>query len=169
MSEAAPLIEARGDVRLPRLALVVEEALTRFLGVLMVLIVVLNVANVVGRYVFSAPVPAADEIMTYVMVWGVFLGGAVVTLRGSHLTMDLVVGLLPAGLRAVAEVASLLTLIGVLGFVAWQSLDYLETLGMVGLTSMSARLPMTWIHAAIPVGFALMMVAAALRLLGRRS
>ncbi len=157
-----------GGPRLPRAALLFEWALTRLLGLLMLLIILLNVANVGGRYLFSAPVPAADEIMTFAMVWGVFLGAAVVTLRGSHLTMDLVTGLLPPRARAAAEAAASLALILVLGFVALQSLEYLEVVGAIGLTSMAAGIPMAWVHAAVPIGSALMMAAAALRLVGRR-
>lgn len=165
----APLVEARGDVRLPGAARAVERALVLLLGVLMLLIVGLNVANVAGRYLLSMPVPAADEIMTFAMVWGVFLGAAVVTLRGTHLTMDLIVGLLPPAARRAAEVAASLALIGVLGFVALQSLEYIDVIGGIGLTSMAAGLPMAWVHAAIPIGFGLMMVAALLRLFGRRA
>lgn len=157
------------DIRLPRAALAFEWVLLRLLGLLMLGIVALNVANVAGRYLLSAPVPAADEIMTFAMVWGVFLGAVVVTLRGSHLTMDLVVSLLPPGARRAAEVAASLALVGVLGFVMLQSLEYMEVIGAIGLTSMSAGLPMVWVHAAIPIGFGLMAAAALLRLFGRRA
>ena len=158
-----------GEVRLPRAALLVERGLVTLLGVLMLLIVGLNVANVAGRYLLSTPVPAADEIMTFAMVWGVFLGAAVVTLRGTHLTMDLLLGLLPARARRVAEATSAVALIGVLGFVSLQSVEYIDVIGGIGLTSMAAGLPMAWVHAAIPVGFGLMALAALLRLFGRRA
>ncbi|MBI0533967.1 TRAP transporter small permease [Roseomonas sp. KE2513] len=164
-----PLVEAHGEVRLPRAALIVERALVGLLGVLMLFIVGLNVANVAGRYIFSMPVPAADEIMTFAMVWGVFLGAAVVTLRGTHLTMDLVAGLLPRRARRVAEAAGAIALVTILGFIALQSLEYLDVIGTIGLTSMAAGLPMAWVHAAIPVGFGLMALAALLRLFGRRA
>ena len=169
MDGPPPLVEARGGVALPGAARAVERALVLLLGVLMLLIVGLNVANVAGRYLLSRPVPAADEIMTFAMVWGVFLGAAVVTLRGTHLTMDLIVGLLPPVARRAADIAASLALLLVLGFVALQSLDYIEVIGSIGLTSMAAGLPMAWVHAAIPVGFGLMAVAALLRLFGRRA
>jgi TRAP-type C4-dicarboxylate transport system permease small subunit len=151
-----------------RLAALLEAALLVLLGAMMAGIVALNLANVVGRYVFSSPVPAADEVMTFAMVWGVFLGAGVVTLRGAHLRMDLLLGQLPPGARRVLEGLATLCLLLVLGFVTLQSLDYLETVGAIGLTSMSAGLPMSWVHAAIPVGFALMILAALLRLLAPR-
>jgi C4-dicarboxylate transporter DctQ subunit len=127
-------------------------------------IVALNFSNVAGRYLLSSPVPAADEIMTFAMVWGVFLGAAVVTLRGAHLRMDLVLGLLPARARRLAEALATACLLLVLGFIAVQSLEYLETVGAIGLTSMAAGLPMSWVHAAVPIGFGLMILAALLRM-----
>lgn len=134
------------------------------LGALMLGIVVLNCANVAGRYLFLAPVPAADELMTFGMVWGVFLGAGLVTLRGDHLRMGLLTDLARPALGRALDRAACLALVVVPGFVAWHSLDYLDMLGTIGLTSMSAGLPMAWIHAAIPIGFALVMLAALLRL-----
>ena len=97
-----------------------------------------------------------------------FLGAAVVTLRGTHLTMDLVVGLLPPRAQRVAEAVGAVALVVILGFIALQSVEYLDVIGTIGLTSMAAGLPMAWVHAAIPVGFGLMALAALLRLFGRR-
>lgn len=141
-----------------------EAALLVLLACAMVGIILLNFANVVGRYLFSAPLPAADEIMTFVMVWGVFLGSGVVTLRGAHLNMDLLLGQLPPRARRVADAASVLLALPLLGFVAYQSIDYLETIGAIGLTSMAAGIPMAWVHLAIPIGFGLMMLAGLARL-----
>ncbi len=147
-----------------RLAAGFERALLALLGLVMAGIVALNFSNVAGRYLLSSPVPAADEIMTFAMVWGVFLGAGVVTLRGAHLRMDLVLGLLPARARRLAEALATACLLLVLGFIAVQSLEYLETVGAIGLTSMAAGLPMSWVHAAVPIGFGLMILAALLRM-----
>jgi TRAP-type C4-dicarboxylate transport system permease small subunit len=141
-----------------------EAALLALLALAMVAIILLNFANVVGRYLLSAPIPAADEIMTFTMVWGVFLGCGIVTLRGAHLNMDLLLGLLSPRARRVAEAASALLALPLLGFVAYQSIDYLETIGAIGLTSMAAGIPMALVHLAIPIGFGLMMLAALARL-----
>jgi TRAP-type C4-dicarboxylate transport system permease small subunit len=135
------------------------------LAAIMIGIVLLNVANIGGRYIFSAPIRGADEAMTFAMVWGVFLGAGLVTLRGAHLNMDLLVTLLPPALRRVAAALALVALLLILGFVATASLSYLETVGAIGLTSMSLGLPMAWVHAAVPAGCALMIAAALLRLL----
>ncbi len=146
-----------------------EHLLRALLALLMAGIVLVNVANVVGRYGFGAPIPGADEAMTFAMVWGVFLGAGLVTLRGAHLNMDLLLAMLPPGARRVAEALATLAMLGVLGFVAVQSLDYLETVGAIGLTSMALGLPMAVVHAAVPVGLALMIGAALLRLMVPRA
>jgi hypothetical protein len=60
-------------------------------GVLLLTAVAINVANVIGRYVFDAPVSWAEEVMSYGIIWGVFIAVAAVTYQGNHLRMDLLV------------------------------------------------------------------------------
>lgn len=151
-----------------RLAAFLDAALLRVLALLMAGIVLLNLANVIGRYAFATPVRGADEAMTFAMVWGVFLGAGLVTLRGAHLGMDLLPSRLPPAPRRALEALGVVVMLLVLGFVAVQSLDYLETVGAIGLTSMALGLPMDWVHAAVPGGLVLMIAAALLRLLAAR-
>lgn len=141
----------------------IERVLLVLLGAIMAVIVVLNFTNVVGRYVFSAPIRPADEIMTYLMVWGVFLGAAVVTLRGAHLNMDLVVSLLPLGAQKALRALAGLALAVVMIHIAVQSIEYIDVLSSIGMRSMAAEIPMAWPHAALPVGFALMAAFAIVR------
>src|ERR1043165_7587274 len=50
----------------------------------------INLANIVGRYLFSEPLVWAEEILSYLMVWSVFLGAVLVTWEGRHIKMDLI-------------------------------------------------------------------------------
>jgi TRAP-type C4-dicarboxylate transport system permease small subunit len=159
--------EAGGRMRRSLIATAIrwsDAALAALLAVAMLALVVVNFANVVARYVFSAPWLAADEAMTFTMVWGVFVGAGLVSLRGGHLAMDLVSGALPRRLRAALRLAGAAWLVLVLGFVALQSADFLDTISMIGMTSMAAGIPMWVPHLAIPVGFGLMVAATLLRL-----
>lgn len=142
-----------------------DAALASVLAVAMLVLVAVNFGNVVARYAFAAPWVAADEAMTFTMVWGVFLGAGLVSLRGGHLAMDLISSALPQRAAALLRVASAALLVVVLGFVATQSADFIVTIGMVGMTSMAAGIPMWVPHLAIPVGFGLMVFGALLRLL----
>lgn len=141
-----------------------DSALAALLAVAMLALVAVNFANVVARYVFSTALIAADEAMTFTMVWGVFLGAGLVSLRGGHLAMDLLSGALPARAALALRLAGAALLVVVLGFVALQSADFIDTIGMIGMTSMAAGIPMWVPHLAIPVGFALMVLGTLLRL-----
>jgi TRAP-type C4-dicarboxylate transport system permease small subunit len=141
-----------------------ERVLRAVLAAIMLLLIVVNFANVVGRYVFSAPIRPADELMTYAMVWGVFLGAAVASLRGGHLTMDAAVSMLSPFAQRVLRTAGGVVLVVVLLYVAASSLEFIDILTQVGQRSMAAEIPMAVPHAAVPIGFALMAAFTVVRL-----
>jgi TRAP-type C4-dicarboxylate transport system permease small subunit len=142
-----------------------DAALAALLASAMLALVGVNFANVVARYLFASPLVAADEALTFTMVWGVFLGAGLVSLRGGHLAMDLLVVALPPRPRALLNAAGAALLVVVLGFVGLQSAEFIDTIAMVGLASMAAGIPMWVPHLAIPIGFGLMIAGALLRLL----
>ena len=72
------------------------QALT---AVLLLVSVPLNFANIVGRYVFSAPIASAEEVMLFLLVGIVFLGNSVVGYEGKQLRMDVLLQALPARWR----------------------------------------------------------------------
>src|SRR5712691_3444031 len=82
-------------------------ALIRVLsGVLLVLSVALNFANVIGRYFFSTSIPWAEETMLFLMVGCVFLGNGVVAWSGRQIRMDVFVGMMPPKVRAALDLFS---------------------------------------------------------------
>jgi TRAP-type C4-dicarboxylate transport system permease small subunit len=133
------------------------------LGVAMLLNVALNFANVIGRYVFLSPIIWAEEVMGYLMVWCVFLGAALVTWDGEHLKVDSLSQKLPQRWRQFLNAVVALSIVIVSVFVLWQSWRVVHMLGSFGQKSVIASIPMVIPHAAVPVGFALIVVAVALR------
>src|ERR1700683_1687171 len=65
-------------------------------GVLLAASVAVNFANVIGRYFFSASIYWAEEVMLFLMVGCVFLGGGPVAWAGRQIRMDVLVNMLPA-------------------------------------------------------------------------
>jgi TRAP-type C4-dicarboxylate transport system permease small subunit len=130
--------------------------------------VLLNFVNVVGRYGFGASFFAADELQTYSMVYMAFLGAAVATWRGLHLRMDVLLLRLPGRMQAVLGAIELV-LVVVLGalvtVVAWQ---YVGQMYALGARSQTAQIPMWIPHAAIAMGFGLMVLVGLLKLSGKR-
>ena len=41
------------------------------IGLILLLAIAINFANIVGRYVFSAPLPWAEEVLSFLVIWGV--------------------------------------------------------------------------------------------------
>src|SRR5262249_58193210 len=65
-------------------------------------IVVINGANVVNRYVFGHAFAWAEELMIFLMILIVFAGAATVTWRNAHIKIELITEFLPPAARKIA-------------------------------------------------------------------
>jgi TRAP-type C4-dicarboxylate transport system permease small subunit len=134
------------------------------LGVLILAGVALNFANVVGRYVFLAPIIWAEEVLVFIMVWCVMLGATLVTWDDQHLRMDAVHHLAPRRARRWLAIVSTLAFLLAAVVVLVQSLRVLALAARTGQRSVVADIPMVVPFAAIPLSFAIMLVMLAWRL-----
>jgi TRAP-type C4-dicarboxylate transport system permease small subunit len=132
-------------------------------GLMVLGAVAINIANVVGRYVFDAPVSWAEEVMSYGIIWGVFVAVAAITYQGNHLRMDLlVINMRGAFARAVGALVILL-MVACSVFVIIQSFQIVRLYATTGETSMGARIPLVYAHSALLVGFSMMLLAVLVR------
>lgn len=143
----------------------IERVIEHVLAAAMVFLVAMAGANTAGRYFFSRPIAVAEELMSYVLVWGVCLGAALVTLRGEDINMDILLVRLPRAFRRVLHIASLAMLAACAVFVAWQAKDPLAAQLQFGTRSVAAGVPMWLVHGALPLGMLLVGAAATLRLI----
>jgi TRAP-type C4-dicarboxylate transport system permease small subunit len=133
-------------------------------GVLLGASVVINFANVIGRYFFGYSIYWAEEVMLFLMVGCVFLGNGVVAWSGRQIRMDVIVGKLPEKLRKVLDVFSDLVFIAAtLTIMAW-AWPVVINLYEFDQRSQSANVPMYLPQGLIPVGLAIMALLAAMRL-----
>ena len=133
-------------------------------GTILLAAIAINIANVIGRYVFNAPVSWAEEAMSYMIIWGVFVAIGAVTYQGLHLRMDLLVmNLRGLGAKLIGG-ATVILIVACSFFVMRQSLKILELYATTGETSMGARIPLIYPHAALLVGFFMMAAAAIVRM-----
>ena len=135
------------------------------LAVVMIAGVALNFINVIARYFFSAPIFWAEEVLVYTMIWAVFLALPAVTFSNDHLRMDLFYLKLQARLRMAVDVLCGLLYVVFGTFAAWNSYKVVALLAQNRQASVTAGLPMAIVHAALPIGFALMVLAVAVRAL----
>jgi TRAP-type C4-dicarboxylate transport system permease small subunit len=132
---------------------------------LLLVAVTLNFANIIGRYLLSAPIAWAEEVMLFLLVAVVFLGSSVVSWEGRQIRMDVVLHMLPPLLRRSLEIIADLATIGVsaaLIVFAWPVIDMLAEFDQ---RSQAADFPLFIPQGLIPLGFALTALFTATRLL----
>jgi TRAP-type C4-dicarboxylate transport system permease small subunit len=132
-------------------------------GTLLLAAIAINIANVVGRYVFSAPIFWAEESLIDILVWGVFISAGSISYSGNHLSMDFFTAKAPRPYRAfLGALIVVLTVISA-AFVATQTLQIVALYDRSGEVSMGAHIPLVYTHSAVLVGFVLMGLAAIVR------
>jgi TRAP-type C4-dicarboxylate transport system permease small subunit len=129
--------------------------------------VAINFANIVGRYFFSVSIPWAEEIMLFLMVGCVFTGCCAVAWEGRQIKMDVVVGMLPAKLRDLLALFSELVLIATAAVVAIFAWPVITQLAAFDERSQAANFPLVIPQAMVPIGYTLMGLLVAIRLMRR--
>ena len=127
----------------------------------------INFVNIIGRYFFSVSIPWAEEVMLFLMVGCVFTGCCAVAWDGRQIRMDVVLRTLPHKLRELIEVLSELTMIAAAGTVTVFAWPVITQLAAFDERSEAANSPLAVPQAMVPVGYALMALVVAVRLLVR--
>jgi TRAP-type C4-dicarboxylate transport system permease small subunit len=113
-------------------------------------------ANIALRYLTGHALPWADEAARYLMIWMTFTGAGLILRIGGHVAITNLQDSLPGTgqkvLRAVL-VAILLAFFGFMVHVGWQYAQRMQF-----QLSPALRLPFLYVYAAMPVGFALLIV-----------
>jgi len=138
-------------------------ALEKLLGAALIVAVLYNFVNVVGRYIVGQTFISADEVQIYIMVYIAFLGAAVATWRRLHLRMDVLVHRLPPRAQRVLGVVELALIVVLAGFVLYVSTEYVKQMAGLDARSQNAGIPMWIPHSAIVLGFGLIALLAVLQ------
>jgi len=135
---------------LPRLAI----------GLILAACILINAVNIVGRYAFSAPLPWAEEVLSFLIIWAVCLGASAVTYDRRHLAMDIMLGAYTPAVRRIVDAAILVTMVGFCSFTAFQAWKIVQIMARNGQVSVTAEIPMTVPYLGFVVGFAMIVLAA---------
>jgi TRAP-type C4-dicarboxylate transport system permease small subunit len=145
-------------------------AVTRALaGIFLLGSVGINFANIIGRYFFSVSIPWAEEIMLFLMVGCVFTGCCAVAWDGRQIRMDVVVSMLPAKVRDFLQLLSEVVMIATAACVTAFSWPVVHALAEYDQRSQAADFPLVIPQAMVPIGYSLMAILVAIRLLRRAS
>ncbi len=121
-------------------------------GTLVAAMSVIAVTNVIARYVFSSPIPWAEEFAGSCFIWLVFFGALLCTKQKRHLVVDALVIVLPARLQSIFRlVVDLFVLVLMVLLVYYGSVLMLATTQR----TMSLGIPKYYIYSVVPITAAL--------------
>jgi len=129
--------------------------------------VLINFVNIIGRYFFSISIPWAEEMMLFLMVASVFTGCCAVAWEGRQIRMDVILAILPRKLRELIDVTSELVMIVTAGAVTVLAWPVISQLAEFDERSAAANFPLVIPQAMVPVGYSLLALAVAVRLIVR--
>ena len=130
------------------------------IGVVLLLAVGITFANIVGRYMFLAPLPWAEEVLSFLIIWGVCLGASAVTFDRRHLAMNVLSGAFSPQVRRFIDLLTLAAVVGFSVFAAWQAWKIVRIMAGNGQVSITAEIPMTVPYFGFVVGFSMIAAAA---------
>jgi TRAP-type C4-dicarboxylate transport system permease small subunit len=142
------------------LRLLLRDVPRMAIGAIILVAIAINFANIIGRYVFLAPLDWAEEVLVFLVIWGVCLGASAVTYDNRHLDMNLFAAGFPPRLRAALELAKLVVLVGFCLFTLSNASTIVALMANNGQVSITAGIPMTVPYAAFVAGFGLIATSA---------
>jgi TRAP-type C4-dicarboxylate transport system permease small subunit len=147
-----------------RFAHTVASAVRALLGLLLLGMVALNVANAICRYVFGVVLTGADEVLVFTMIWMVMVGMILATADRRHIALDFLVTRAGPRQRIALSILHHAVLLGACGYAAFYCWAFVARVAAIGQVSMALGLQMAIPHFALVVGFAGTAIASALLL-----
>ena len=123
------------------------------LGLGLIAMVVVNVANAMGRYTGWFSLVGADELLVYGMIWIVMLGAILAARNRDHLSVNLLPTAMNGRTGAFIQVFIDLATVAVSLFISWYSFVFIDRIAALNQKSMGLGIPMVIPHSAILVGF----------------
>ena len=146
---------------------VVDNALGYLVEVPAALLVVAEIvvllSGVISRYVFHEPLVWSDELASILFLWLAMLGATVAFRRSDHMRMTALVSMAPPRTRAFLETVALVAGLIFVGLVLEPAYEFAVEEQFVQTPAL--EISNAWRAAALPIGFALMLLIALIRLL----
>ncbi|MGX1098948.1 TRAP transporter small permease [Amorphus sp. MBR-141] len=143
----------------------IGSALETLLGLVLIAVVLINVANAAGRYLFRTSLTGTDEVMVFSMVFVVVIGAVLALARRTHIAIDLLPTYAHPRFRRVIFIIHDAVTLATATYAGLASWSYVSRLTKIGTTSMTLGVPMTIPHGILLFGFGAMAVISFVYLL----
>ena len=131
-------------------------------AVIVVAEIAVLLAGILARYVFHKPIVWSDELAAILFLWLAMLGSVIAFQRGEHMRMTAIVGMLQPRARAFLDVVAVAAALAFILLVIHPAYEFAAD--EVYVTTPALEIANSWRAAALPVGIALMLLVALLRL-----
>lgn len=150
-STDAPLLRAV-DTRLGH----VETWFNLLAALFIFALMLVGIAQVLGRTLFNAPVPAYIDLVELSMATFAFLGISYCQRLGGHVRMDWLVKMVGGQAHWAMEIMSTLIALAIIGVLTWYGFDHFLRAWQLGDSTIDAELPVWPSKLVVPVAFALL-------------
>lgn len=132
-----------------------RKALSWFLGLLMLFIIVLTTVNVLLR-AGGASLVWAEEVTRFTMIWIVFVGAGFLVLDDSHISMSALFDRLSARPKSILTIISSAAAIMVAALLSILACKVVVKVAALGQKSPAAQIPIFLVYLSLVFGFILM-------------
>jgi TRAP-type C4-dicarboxylate transport system permease small subunit len=146
------------EIGLKRAFATLAEIMVGIAAIGIAVAVVLNLAQIIYRYVLFSPLAWTEEAMRYVMIWVTMLGIAGSLYRGDEAMAGFFGGIRSARLHKALHLIRIALILAFGIMLAWFGLPFATGAG--SQVSAAARIPMIWPNLAILSGGVLVIVMA---------
>ncbi len=150
---------------LSRMAKAAANGLHMLLGLGLILVVGVNVANATARYLLGMAPLGADELMVFIVIWTVMIAAVASLVARSHINVNLLPLYSGGRVRHLLHVIHDAAALVACGYATYASWLFIGRISRLGVRSMGLGLPMTIPHTALLAGFGAMTAVAVFMLL----
>mgnify|MGYP003956918939 FL=1 len=120
MGVMSETVENHERVTLTRWELGLDKALGLLAASVLMLLMIITFIDVLGRYLFSAPLPGAFELTEIMMAMLIFAGLPLVSRANQHVSVNLIVGILSPKILHLQRLITQAIMAVVLAVMAWR-------------------------------------------------
>lgn len=134
---------------------ILENITTVVMGIFVVLIFLMVIAQVFFRYVLKTSMGGMEELPVYIMAMCAWMAAPVTTIRNNHVTIDLIPNMFKGRARVCFDIFGQLVAFLSMAFFAKLAFDYVQVVHGYGEVTGGVGIPIWIFHAVIATGSAL--------------
>lgn len=131
------------------------------IGIFMLVLVTVTIAQVIARFFFGQPFVWSDELARFILIWMVFLGAAIVSYDDTHLSVELFQEKMSPKVKLITSLIMRIIILVFLAVTIYSSIELVKVSHYI--KSGALEIPFSYWRVASTVGCSLMFIFVILR------